>query len=75
MSTALERKRVGWIGTCPTPYCGRVEGYFCVRCRHYTSYCACGYNYGGCSCEDRNFWASTGERRELEERLRRQNGD
>ena len=61
--------RIGWIGTCPTPYCGRIEGFFCVRCRIYTSDCACKYNWGGCRCNDKRWWASKGERKQLTEDL------
>ena len=56
-------------GTCATPYCGWVNGYFCVKCRHYLSDCACKANYGGCACGTNRYWAGAGERKEMRTRL------
>lgn len=58
-------KRVGWVGTCPTPYCGAIYGYFCVRCHHFTSDCGCKYNYSGCECDNKDGWAGEGERKQV----------
>lgn len=65
-------KRIGYLGRCSTPLCGSIEGYFCVRCRHYVIECRCGAHAGGCTCEGIDYgswWASTGERRKIEQRL------
>ena len=66
-------KRVGYLGSCPTYDCGGVDGYFCVRCRHYVTDCRCTPDW--CSCAlpdgrpDTSGWASTGERRYVRERI------
>jgi len=55
---------VGFLGSCGTPYCGGIEGYFCVLCRHYVAECRC-QGADGCTCEGDDYgqyWASTGER-------------
>lgn len=62
-------KRIGYLGQCNTYSCGGIAGYFCVKCRHYVSHCACGDNTGGCVCEDDHWWAGKGERKHLEMRL------
>jgi len=65
-------KLIGYLGTCPTPYCGSIDGYFCVKCRHYVTECCCGDYSGGCTCKGEDhgkWWASTGERRSLQRLL------
>mgnify|MGYP001087098275 CR=1 FL=1 len=65
-------KLIGYLGTCPTPYCGGISGYFCVKCRHYVTECRCGDYTGGCECQGddyRRWWASKGERRIMEQEL------
>ena len=65
-------KRIGYLGSCPTPYCGSIEGYFCVKCRHYVADCRCGDCAGGCACEGEDYgkwWAGAGERRFRETQL------
>lgn len=54
-------KRVGYLGSCGTPLCGGISGYFCVRCRHYVADCLCSPAW--CGCADDQGWASEGERR------------
>ncbi len=69
-------KLVGFLYSCSTPECGGVSGYFCVKCRHYCSKCACGSNTGGCACagtDYQKYWASTGERKMMREKLARVN--
>ena len=61
----MKRKLIGWLGSCSTPYCGAVYGYFCVRCRHFVETCACGDSGDGCPCPDRKGWAGKGERRQV----------
>ena len=66
------RNRMGHLGTCETPYCGAIDGYFCVKCRHYVTDCRCGLWTGGCDCEGENYgkwWAAEGERKETMARL------
>ena len=56
------RNKLGWLGSCGTPYCGRVDGYFCEKCRHYVTYCRCGANTGGCTCRGEDYgkhWVSS----------------
>lgn len=60
-------KRVGYLGSCGTPLCGAVNGYFCVRCKHYVSDCLCSPGY--CLCANDEGWASGGERRAVLEKL------
>lgn len=62
-------KRVGYLGTCGTEYCGSIEGYFCVVCRHYCTDCLCHDNRWGCWCPSDIGWASTGERKDTERRV------
>jgi len=62
-------KKLGFLGTCPTPYCGGVEGFFCVRCSRYVADCRC--TPSECSCADSRYWASTRERSVMREALRR----
>ncbi len=59
--------------TCETPYCGTVDKYFCVRCRHYVTFCRCS-GPSGCSCPgptviQEKFWAGPGQRRMLRDKL------
>jgi len=54
---------VGFLGSCGTPYCGSIEGYFCVKCHRYVSECRCGSNNRGCKCNNLAYWASNGERK------------
>ena len=54
---------IGLLGSCPVPECGGVDGYFCVKCRHYVVDCRC--TPGLCECGNYAYWASTGERPEL----------
>ena len=65
----MKGKRVGWLGVCSTPYCGSIHGYFCVRCRHFTSECACQANSMFCECEDQEGWAGEGERKQVAARV------
>lgn len=62
-------KLVGFLYSCSTPYCGGVDGYFCVRCRHYVMDCLC--TPSQCACPDDEGWASTGERRAVLAKLAR----
>lgn len=57
----MAMKRVGYLESCSTEYCGGVEGYFCVVCNHYLADCRC--TPGNCACLDDIGWASTGERK------------
>lgn len=66
-------RRLGYLGTCQTPYCGAIEGYFCIACKHYVSECWCRVNSGGCTCPDEiygRFFASLGERKQQEIRYK-----
>lgn len=65
----MKRRLIGFLYSCSTPYCGGVDGYFCVRCRHYVSTCLCKFNSGGCSCGTDEYWASAGERKMLRQKL------
>lgn len=64
---------VGFLYSCETPECGGVDGYFCVRCRHYVTDCRC--SRGWCECRlpdgtcDDSGWASKGERRFIKVKL------
>lgn len=64
-------KRIGYLGVCANEYCGSIEGYFCVRCRHYCMDCRCGFNFMDCACHDDKFWASEGERKMMQEELKK----
>lgn len=63
----MSNRRVGFLGSCGTPYCGGIEGYFCVRCEHYVQDCRC--QPGLCDCGNGAGWASQGERPMVRERL------
>lgn len=64
---------VGYLGHCGTPYCGSIDGYFCVKCHHYVVTCRCrGNDSIGCTCEGQDYeryWASEGERPMLRKQL------
>jgi len=62
-------KLIGYLGGCGTDYCGGVEGYFCVKCKIYTSKCLCGFNNKNCHCANDVYWAGKGERKKLLEKI------
>ena len=62
-------RRVGYLGTCGTPYCGGIEGYFCVKCRKFVAECHCGFSSEHCDCNNKRYWASHGERPMARQRL------
>ncbi len=64
-----DMKRIGHLGTCEIPYCGSIDGYFCVRCRHYVVFCTCGAHCLFCACPDSAAWASNGERALIRHKL------
>lgn len=55
-----KKRLVGFLGSCGTPYCGGIIGYFCVRCHRYVSDCRC--SPASCACHDSKGWACAGER-------------
>jgi len=69
-------RRIGYLGSCPSPYCGGIHGYFCMKCRHYVTTCRCGFNEGGCQCEEEDYgmwWAGQGDQRMKELELAKAN--